>query len=136
MLRGLSPGAAVDVTLSRAGRRYCVDVNGRSTCGLGYTLGMGWTFVAHSQVPSGWPHVALDLLWMVALLFPFGFWLRWRWESLAGALLLAMGIVLPCALGGLSATPAEIAAALIGILGGGACSRGLRNICAGHANCF
>jgi len=122
VMRGLSPGDAFSVTMSRAGRTYCMDVNDRSTCGLGYTLGMGWTFFLFSQVPPGWPHAVLDVLWMAVPLFPFGFWLRRRWESLFGALVLATGAVVPCTVGNLSAPLAEVCAAIIGILAGWACA--------------
>ena len=118
LLRGLGPGDDVAVTISRAGRTYCVDVNARSACGLGFTLGMGWTFFLYSQMSAGWLHGWLNALWMAGLVFPFGFWLRRRWESLVGALVLTAGLVLPCALGTLSTFPAEVGAAMVGILAG------------------
>jgi hypothetical protein len=122
-LRGLAPGDDVALTVSRAGRAYCVEVNTRSTCGLGFTLGMGWSLLLYSQVPPGWPHAVLNVLWMAALLFPVGFWLRRRWESLLGLLVLAAGIVLPCTIGSSSVSCAEIGAAIVGILAGWACAQ-------------
>lgn len=118
VIRGLSPGDDFAVTISRAGRTYCVDVNTRSACGLGFTLGMGWTFFGYSQISAGWLHGVLNALWMAGLLFPFGFWLRRRWESLMGALVLAAGLVLPCTLGTLSTFPVEVGAGTVGILAG------------------
>jgi hypothetical protein len=123
VMRGLVPGDDLTVTLSRPGKTYCLDVNARSICGLGFTLGMGWSFFLYSQIPSGWPHEVLNALWIMALLFPFGFWFRRRWESVLGAMLItATAMALCTSLGHLVAAPAEIGAAFVGILGGLLCS--------------
>lgn len=124
VMRGLGVGDDVTLTVRRTGRTYCVDVNTRSACGLGFTLGMGWTFFAYSQIPPGWPHAALNAVWMAVLVFPFGFWLRWRWESLLGLLVLAAGIVLPCTIGNLSTSLLEVGAAIVGIVVGYICALG------------
>jgi glycopeptide antibiotics resistance protein len=124
VMRGLTSGDNLVVTISRVGRGHCVDVNINSTCGLGFTLGMGWTLFLYSQIPTGWPHLALNALWMAALSFPTGFWARCRWESFLGALVLTVGVVLPCTMGSLTTSPMEIAAAVIGILAGLASARG------------
>jgi hypothetical protein len=83
---------------------------------------MGWTVFVYSQIPPGWPHVALNMIWMGGLLFPFGFWLRRRWESVLGALVLASCSVLLCTIGNLSASWSEIGASIIGLSMGAACS--------------
>jgi glycopeptide antibiotics resistance protein len=122
VMHGLRPGDPVVLTVSRAHGRYCVDVNRRSVCVPGFTLGTGWTFLAYSQVPSGWPHTVLNLLWVAALLFPFGFWLRLRRESMLAALVLATGVLLPCTVGGLTASPGELGAGIAAILTGRLCA--------------
>jgi hypothetical protein len=43
-LRDLAPWDMLAITVSRDRYGYCLDVNDTSTCGLGFTLGMGWTF--------------------------------------------------------------------------------------------
>ena len=116
------------VTMWRPGRSYCVDVNGHSACGLAYTLGVGWTFFVYSQVPLGWPHAALNMIWMAALLVPFGFWLRHRWESVLGALVLAACVVLLCTIGSSSVSWAELGAAAAGIAVGSACALGVARV--------
>jgi glycopeptide antibiotics resistance protein len=118
VLRGLAPGAEWAATISRAGRDYCVDIDGRTTCTRGFTLGMGWAFLIYSQVPPGWLHALLNLSWMASLLFPFGFWVRRRWESLLGAFVLVIGVVLSCSLGDLGSSPAEISAGIVGVSAG------------------
>jgi hypothetical protein len=123
-LRGVTPGDTVAVTMARVGGKYCIDVNTRSMCGLGYTLGMGWTFFAYSQVAPGWPHTVTNGVWVAALLVPFGFWARIRWETLAALCVLAAGVVVSCSLGDLGASPFEVGAALVGTLAGWTWSRG------------
>jgi hypothetical protein len=123
VMRGLRPGDPLALTVSRNGRTYCVQVNARSKCLGGFTLGVGWTFFLDSQVPAGWPHAVLNVLWIGLLLFPFGFWLRRRWESLLAGLVLATGVLVPCTVGTLNASPAEIGAAVVAIAAGWLCSR-------------
>ena len=134
VLQGLSPGDAVDVVLSRPGHRYCLDVNGRSTCGLGYSFGVCWALLAYAQVPFGWPHTALNLGSMAALLFPFGFWIRRRWESALGGLLLASCLGVLTMIGNLNASWEEVTAAFVGALVGKACAAAIASLaCAGFA---
>jgi hypothetical protein len=123
ILNGLAHGAGLALTISRVDRSYCVTVNNRSICGLGFTLGMGWTVLVYSQVSPSWLHPMLGASWMAMLLFPFGFWLRRRWESLLGALVLVTGIVLPCTMGRLDTSLVEIGSAIAGILAGWMCGR-------------
>jgi concanavalin A-like lectin/glucanase superfamily protein/VanZ like protein len=117
-LRHVAPGSEVTLTMSRVGRNYCLDVGTGSTCPLRFTLGQGWALLMYSQFPPGWPHVVFDGLWMAALLFPFGFWLRCRWESLLGVLVLIVGALLACVVGHLGSSPAEVGAAFAGIAAG------------------
>jgi glycopeptide antibiotics resistance protein len=126
--QGIGPGEPLSVAVWRSGPRYCIDVNHRIRCGLGFTLGMGWTLAVYSQVPGGWPHTVLNAAWMAALLVPFGFWLRRRWESLAGVLVLALGVSAACALGRLGLGGAEVAGAAAGILGGALAARVRRRV--------
>ena len=71
---------------------------------------------------------------MATLLFPFGFWIRRRWESALGGLLLASCLGVLTTIGNLNASWAEVIAAFAGILAGKACAAGLlvglRRICA------
>jgi hypothetical protein len=112
------PESELRLAMSRVGRSYCLDVNGRVTCGLGFTLGVGWALFGYTQVPVGWPQRVLNLVWMATLLFPFGFWLRYRWESLLGAAILIIAAVLVCVVGHLRGAPLEIGAALAGTSAG------------------
>jgi len=122
IMRGISPGDPLPVTVSQRGGRYCIDVRSRVACDLGFTLGMGWTFLLYAQVPPRWPPGMLSGLWMLVLVFPFGFWWRRRWESWLGALVLVLGAAAVCTMGRLSIAPIEIGGALAGVLGAQACA--------------
>jgi hypothetical protein len=121
IMRGISPGDSLPVTVSQRRGGYCIDVRSRTACDLGFTLGMSWMFLLHAQVPPRWPHEVLSGLWMLVLLFPFGFWARRRWESWLGALVLLLGAAFVCTAGGLIIIPIEIAGALAGLVGGRVC---------------
>ena len=122
LLHGVSPGDPLIVTAWRSAGRYCVGVNGRTACGLGFTVGMGWSLFVYSQIPPGWLHPTMNALWVATLVFPFGFWLRRRWESALGGVLLTAGAVLPCTLGTLSVSSTEIVGALLGLAAALTCS--------------
>jgi glycopeptide antibiotics resistance protein len=123
VLRGIAAGDEVTLTVRRTNGKYCVDVDQRATCGLGVPFGMGWSFLAYSQVPPGWPHAALSTLWLGALLFPCGFWFRPRWEAALGPLVLGAGVAVSCGLGTLTASVPGVAAGVLGLTAGWACAR-------------
>jgi VanZ family protein len=123
ILHGLAPGDDLVLTLWQRDRALCAAARDRVSCGLGFSVGVGWGLLFHSQVPPGWPHALLNALWMVVIAFPFGFWMRPRWESAVGAVALAAGIVLPMGIGSLRIAMAEIAAVFFGVLIGWAAAR-------------
>jgi hypothetical protein len=127
-LRSLKPGDAIALSFSRTGGRYCVGVNGRSDCGLGYTIGVGWAFFIYSQIGSRW-HEVLNIAWMFALGLPLGFWLRARWESLLALVVLAIGLTVPFLLGDLGASFGELCGVAAGVVVGCVSGRS-RNSCA------
>jgi hypothetical protein len=122
ILRGIPPGDPLPVAVSQRGGKYCIDVRSRTACDLGFTLGMGWAFLFYAQVPPSWPPGVLSGLWMLALLFPLGFWGRRRWEAWLGALVLMLVAVFVYTMGRLGITPIETAGALVGLLGGQECA--------------
>ena len=118
-LRGFSPGAPLEITVSPDHNARCIDVNRAPTCGLGFTAGIGWAFLFFGQnIP--WPfHPLLNVVWIAAVWFPSGFWARGRQESLvAVALLLAALLLLPGPTGLLDTPASEIGAAVAGLLAG------------------
>ena len=101
------------------GRGYCVDVNGVTTCGVGFTAGSGWELLLYRQALAPALHDIVSLLWIAALALPVGYWTRAGWESgLAAGWLAAALLVLPSVSGLALTPPAEIAAAFAGLAGG------------------
>lgn len=139
-LRGLMPGDPLALSVSRHDGDYCVTVNGRATCGLRFTIGLGWTFLASSQVPPGWLRTALNAIWLAGLAVPFGFWARWRWESAFGGLVIVLAILFVCNDGSLSAPTEELLSLvfgfLTGILGGSLPNRRRAEFARGERNSF
>ncbi|HEX6133562.1 MAG TPA: VanZ family protein [Longimicrobiales bacterium] len=53
---------------------WCIAVNERAQCGLGFTLGDTWALLVHplpTRLAGG-----LSILWLIALFTPAGFWMR------------------------------------------------------------
>ena len=118
-LRGLAPGDALAITVSHDRHGYCLDVNGTSTCGLGFTVGMGWALFLYSPALPAWLHAVLNGIWIAALAFPVGFWARRRWGSCAAGVVLAMDLLLLPQTTGLLASPlAQMGAAVSGFVVG------------------
>jgi hypothetical protein len=117
----LASGGAVAITVMSTQRGHCVGIDTAMACGLGFTIGAGWTFVLYSQQPPAALHQALSFLWVAVLTFPSGFWARWRWESAAAICLLFAGLLLVPLLTELLDTPTlEETAAIAGLLAGSA----------------
>ena len=120
---GGSRGVRVDdrlaVTVKPARSGYCIDVNATTTCGIGYTAGMGWALLMYGQGTPPALQGVLSVLWMVGLAFPVGFYARARWQSgLALAVLAAGLLVLPAVAGLVPTPPGELAGAFAGLLAG------------------
>jgi len=103
-LRGIAPGDRLDVVVRQGGKGYCVDVNGRSSCGVGLTVGRGWALLSYPEALPTWLRILLDDAWVGCLLIPAGFWLTGRHGALV-VFVLAAGLVVVPALTGLIPTP-------------------------------
>jgi VanZ like protein len=123
-LRRIAWRDPLTVRVYAAGCGYCVGVNTTEHCGLGYTIGMGWTLLLGNQPVSLWLRPILNVLWLVALFFPAGLWARFRWAfATAAALSLASLLLLPPLIGLLPTPRAELLGALTGVLAGWATGR-------------
>ena len=132
VLRGLSPGDARGCGSARPVTDICLDVNGRSACGLGYTLGSGLGPACLRASSVGWPHMALNLgmdgeaAVSVRVLDPASLGVA------LGGLVLGVGLGVLSTIGNLSASWAEVSPRR-GDPGGERlrrrCSLGLRRIC-------
>ena len=91
-VRSMTPGDLVTLKVRGDGAGYCVDVGGEATCGLGPTLGMGWTLLAYIGSLRPWLKTLLSATWLGLLTLPFGLWARRRWESALGLALITAGL--------------------------------------------
>jgi hypothetical protein len=123
ILRGVAAGEDVGLAVWRDGRKHCVRTGGRLQCGLGHTVGRTWALIYY-PLPGPLAGV-LDVLWIVALLLPAGFWL-YRTVEAAGAAALALAVLAAAPpLAAVMATPLlQLAGAAAGI-GLGAAARRL-----------
>jgi hypothetical protein len=79
------PGAAADllpagtdlhIQARRDGASHCITVAQRERCGLGITVGQGWSLLrAAGKFPARY-HPVLNAGWFALLFLPLGFWLR------------------------------------------------------------
>lgn len=119
-----APEERLDVTVRLDRARACLGVNGPLECSYGHTLGSGRALLLSLPHLPGRVLPGLELLWMLALALPVGFWMRRRSESAAALLLLAAGLAIVPGVTGLRATPlTEIIGAVAGVLAGAGISR-------------
>lgn len=118
-LRSLAPGSSFDILIRGRSRQRYISINEVSYGPLGFSLGMGWATLLHSQYLPRWLQALLNHAWMVIFAVPFGFWANPRW-------VLVLTLPLLCgAVGGLpgslelAPTPlSQWAAIAFGFLGG------------------
>ena len=116
-LAGIDAGDEFGLRVQRAGRGYCVAVNDREWCGLGFTLSDTWSLL-HYPVPHPLG-TTLRFAWVGLLLMPAGFWLRRaRWVAGAWAVTAVVLLATPPVIGILGAAPAELLSAFTGLIAG------------------
>ena len=82
----IAPGDAGRAAVWRDGDAYCLELNSRRRCGLGHTVGDGWTLLIY---PKRLPNILqelIGLIWVAILLVPLGFWARRGALAVIGAL--------------------------------------------------
>jgi hypothetical protein len=130
-LAGVAPGDTITVTAWTDGKGpgFCLALDARRWCGLGYTVGDGWRLIFY---PEHFPPTALILLnalWIAGWSLGIGWWGGARQHQATGV---ALGLVVVTLLAGprlvgLLATPlVELAGAVGGVAGGWWVSTALR----------
>jgi VanZ family protein len=123
VMRAVRAQELLTVSVWRKRRGYCVEVNDRVECDLGFSAGSGWAFLLHGQGLPAAAQRPLNVIWMAGLVLPVGYWTRPRWEALVAlAALGAMVVMLPESVGLIATTPVEMGGLLAGFFAG----RGLR----------
>jgi VanZ family protein len=112
-LRGVRPGETFAVGVESEGDAYCLSVEPVRRCGLGFTLGQGWSLLLWSGSFPAWLSALLGLMWMMALGLPVGYWAPTRREALWLMATIAVAAVLIPGRGPLLATPWHQMAALV-----------------------
>ena len=76
-------------------RDWCIRVDVRERCGVGPSAGRGWSIVAYPDaIGQRWGYV-IDVLWIAALMFPFGYWTRKPALPFMPGIALALLVALP-----------------------------------------
>ncbi len=115
----VDPGDTIQVVVWGNADGYCIALNDRETCDLGFSAGAGWTFIQNISALPPWAKEGMNGLWIMLLVIPFGFWARMSWQSTAGGILLVAGLLIAPSWVHLNATSiVEWAGALSGALGG------------------
>jgi hypothetical protein len=115
-LRGVVPGDSLDVVVRADGNGYCLAVNGRASCGHGFTLGRGWGLISFPDALPSLLRVLLDDLWLAGLLVPLGFWLTGRRAGIPAVLVAVAGLfVVPAATGLVPTPPGQLIGAVAGL---------------------
>jgi len=91
-MAGVSPGDTIRIRVWRDGH-YCVALDDRPVCGLGFTVGTGWAMLFYSEILPYWLLRLLNFGWIGGLLIPFGFWARANRLSLIGGAAILIGMV-------------------------------------------
>jgi VanZ family protein len=122
-LRGLSDGERFRVEAKRDAADLCLNLNGRQHCGLGFTIGDGWSLLLPDWHWLARHRRLFGAVWLGMLLFPLGYWGKpSRTTAVAWAAVLATLLLAPAATGLLSTPFAQVVGALGGA-GAGACVR-------------
>ncbi len=130
------PGDTVTIGVSRGPGGYCLAVTGTAACGLGQTVGMGWTMLAYGEWFPAWLKVGLGAAWVGALLVPFAFWARLRVQLAVGLLLITLGLLaIPAMTQLVPTTTAEYLGALLGLAVGSVLRRLAESPSRGVAGC-
>jgi hypothetical protein len=117
---GLVPGDTIHITVQRRPDGYCLSLNRIARCGIGYSVGSGWSVLYYARHFPPWVFLLLDAGLVAGLVLPIGYWARRRPETALAAVLLAAGLfALPLVTGLVRTPPHEIAGAAMGLLLGG-----------------
>jgi hypothetical protein len=113
----VASGDTLHIGVRRNASGYCLSLNQVARCGLGYSVGSGWTLLYYPRHLPVWTITLLEAGWVAGLAFPLGLWARRRAETaLAAVLLIAALLVLPPFIGLIRTPPHQVAGGAIGVL--------------------
>lgn len=114
--RSLRRGDSITVEVRHTSDGWCLALNARATCGLGFTLGRAWAILLHPESFPQWLRRLLDTGWLAGLLLPLGLWARRDAATIAAAgVVAAAAAIIPVTTGLQPLTPLELLGALTGV---------------------
>ena len=120
LVGGLAPfeaGDTVRLGVRRVGADRCMSVAGAETCGYAFTAGRGWSILLQSAGMSQGRRKAMDVLWLMLIFLPVGFFSHGRRAMAANGLFAALWFAVAVGLTSLVVSPAaEIAGGVAGLL--------------------
>jgi hypothetical protein len=118
-MRDIAPGDSFSVAAWREAGAYCLQRDADRYCGVGYAPSRGWGILLYLERLPSWLMRSLDAVWIGALFFPLGFWIRSTPRAALTVIPAATALALsPAVTGLLPSSFVELAAALLGLVAG------------------
>jgi hypothetical protein len=115
-LLGVRPGEMLRVGAERRDGAHCLWVDDSRRCGLGFTLGDGWSFLLWSPSLPALLTALLGLIWLAGISMPASYWAPGIRQTAVGAVAIGLALVLIPGSGYVLATPwPHFAAVLVGV---------------------
>lgn len=112
----LAPGDTTSIGASRTAGATCLRLGEVQRCGVGITPGRSWGFLLYVEGLDEPLRGLVDLLWLVGLFLPVGFFARGRWDLAGGAAAGVGGLLFaPTLTSMISGAWLELAACLVGV---------------------
>ncbi|HEU5208841.1 MAG TPA: VanZ family protein [Longimicrobiales bacterium] len=116
MLEGIAPGDTASLGFRADRAEVCVQVNARSRCTHGYTIGDTWALVMFPDVWGRVMRTIMSVAWLFAVFFPAGFVAHGRVPLAAAGVLVVTALLAGPVLLGFALTPFwQVAAAVLGL---------------------
>jgi hypothetical protein len=105
-LAGSTAGDTLRVGVHRRRVEWCLALNQRERCGLGFSPGDAWAMVMYPRHWPPWSYSLLGAMWVGGLALPIGLWTRLRVASSVAIALFGAALALVPPLVALLGTPA------------------------------
>ncbi|MDH3455962.1 MAG: hypothetical protein OER90_03900, partial [Gemmatimonadota bacterium] len=120
----LSPGDSLFVRTWNSTTGRCLQLGAKTKCGIGYTVGSGWSLLFYAESFPRWLKRVLDVGWVAGLFLLVGFWTRTGVTGGTALLVAGLGLVIVPVASPLVMTPlTEWIGAGLGLAGGVALQR-------------
>lgn len=115
-MAGITSADTIAIVAERVGAKTCLTGVARNGCLPGGTPGRAWSLLYYPEAAPGWMRATLDLLWLVGLALPIGWYSGMRRAMIAPAIMLAAALLaVPPLVGSSRAPPVELLAVAAGM---------------------